>query len=141
MREIKFRGRRIDNGEWVYGDLLRGTNKEDYADITMIWTYFWLEVAGDFEHDYYIVDPKTVGQFIGELDKDKNEIYERDTIIDPYQIARDDPAYGVYEEKYIVKFVSGMFTLQEKGGGDFVLDLPDWKNLMVVENPELVGEK
>ena len=23
MREIKFRGKRVDNGEWVYGDLIQ----------------------------------------------------------------------------------------------------------------------
>lgn len=36
MREIKFRGKRLDNGEWEYGDLLQyddwGCVKQRYED-------------------------------------------------------------------------------------------------------------
>lgn len=44
MREIKFRGKRIDNGELVYGYFLYGA----ILDQHVIWT----------DHENWIVDPK-----------------------------------------------------------------------------------
>lgn len=63
MREILFRGKRVDNGEWVEGYYklcghLVGTIEEDiYPTIT------------PFNKYGYIVDPKTVGQFTGKTVK------------------------------------------------------------------------
>ena len=58
MREILFRGKRIDNGEWVYGDLVHIGNK---SYIT------------------HCVDPDTVGQYTG-LTANGDRIFEGDIV-------------------------------------------------------------
>lgn len=76
MREILFRGKRADGGEWVYGSyygLCRMTNK-----------------AGDFGYAHlirqsndeplYRVDPETVGQFTGLYDNKGTRIFEGDIV-------------------------------------------------------------
>lgn len=70
MREIKFRGIRLDNGEWVYGDLLHC--KGDDAGRVFIKTD-----TGLFE-----VDPHTVGQYTGKCDRQQHKVYEDDIVRD-----------------------------------------------------------
>ena len=65
MREIKFRGKRLDNGEWIEGDLLRMNGH---------W-FIFLDPAPE-GIDKYEVDPATVGEFPGLKDKNGKEIYE-----------------------------------------------------------------
>ena len=68
MREILFRGKRIDNGEWVEGDLNRGL----FADIDFI-AYF----KTSNERVCFEVIPSTVGQYTGKEVK-SGRVFEGD---------------------------------------------------------------
>jgi hypothetical protein len=71
MREIKSRGKRLDNGEWVYGYYVK-FHVHHYIVIVIALVpeeYNWVEVI-----------PETVGHFTGHRDKKGQEIYE-DSII------------------------------------------------------------
>lgn len=77
MREILFRGKRTDNGEWTYGYYC----PKPYSHFPCEATIFPSETIDRDWHGER-VDPSTIGQFTGLEDKLGTKIFEGDVIDD-----------------------------------------------------------
>ena len=100
MREILFRGKRTDNGEWVEGYYYKAkycrTDDELCDYITVPHPKEYNEPSS-----HYIVNPDTVGQYTGLKDKNGTKIFEGD-MINPFNDEID---------KMVVEFRLGQFLL------------------------------
>lgn len=95
-REIKFRGKRLDNGEWVYGYLFK------------IWERCFIlwGTTNDIPNMVEVI-PETVGQFTGLKGENDKEIFEGDII----EFSVFDINGADTQHKGVVKWANAMFEI------------------------------
>lgn len=91
MREILFKAKRIDNGEWVEGYYLRDQYHRGGKDII-----FYRKDSDWFTVYTNIIDPKTLCQFTGLCDKNGNKIWEND-ILKTWSNEYAQVKFGLYD--------------------------------------------
>lgn len=131
MREILFRGKREDAGEWVYGYYAHLPSAAGAVDII----YVPASDPDDSNHTVF-VDPETIGQFTGLTDKKGVKIFEGD-IVKTYD-PDDSPAVVVYDEsetQYGIVIDNIYYCLGEHFRG---IDLEVIGN--IYDNPELIED-
>ncbi len=90
MHEVLFRGKRIDNGKWIVGHLLRYENGrariiESHTDI-----FCYENDENTIVALAYEVDPETVGQFTGLVGKNGKKVFEDDVVVICYETDGED---------------------------------------------------
>ena len=131
MREILFRGKRIDSGEWVCGSFCMDA-REQFNGLCCVDGFIRLYNKAEGKMQMHEVDRETVGQFTGLTDKNGKKIFEGD-------ICKHRSNYSGDFIISVVTYTDGCFLAMADNNSGFNLS----KKLEIIgnihDNPELLG--
>ena len=137
MREILFKAKRIDNGEWVEGYYLRDQYHRSWKDII-----FYRKDSDWFTIYTDIIDPETICQFTGLCDRYGNKIWENDIVTCQTKYGGDIGKVVFHNGKFCVLWNS-TYHYPRNGKCENYYDI-NTKNSVkgnVFDNPELLQEE
>ena len=129
-REILFRGKRVDNGEWIEGYFLPGNERQSLHPCIFV----YLPETQNFE--CFDIDIDTLSEYTGLTDKNGTRIFEGDII--KVLLSGNPQPIGVV--KYGVTGICGFCVMTERGYSNYVLDKSEYFEVIgnIHDNPELL---
>ena len=145
MQYILFRGKRVDNGEWVEGNYYESKISGCFILSPKIKVRKKDGVVINDSFEVFEVIPETVGEFIGKTDKNGKKIFEGDIVKVTYTekrqyqgVAYDDKHSCVEEIFYSEESACFMLKITLK---DIPMYRPlhNFENLAMIESIEVIG--